>query len=65
MRIEGQLSDTPSWWTRRVDIDRRYSQINGVRVPIQMASRADIRVVGDSRFLMTYTYTMINGRGVS
>ena len=62
VRIDGTLSERPSWWTRRVDIVRRYSRIKGIRVPVEMSSRADVRVVGDSTFLMTYEYTMINGR---
>jgi hypothetical protein len=65
VRIDGRLSESPSWWTRRVDIARRYASISGVRVPIEMSSRADVRVVGESTFRMTYTYTMINGRSVS
>ena len=62
LRIDGRLSQNPSWWTRRVDIVRRYTRINGVRVPVEMSSRADVRVAGDATFLMTYVYTMINGR---
>ena len=62
VRIDGSLSERPSWWTRHVDIVRRYTRINGVRVPIEMSSWADVRVVGDSTFLMTYRYTMINGQ---
>jgi hypothetical protein len=62
LRIDGSLSQNPSWWTRRVDIMRRYARLNGVRVPVEMSSRADVRVAGDATFLMTYAYTMINGR---
>jgi hypothetical protein len=62
LRIDGSLSQNPSWWTRHVDIVRRYGRVNGVRVPVEMSSRADVRVAGDATFLMTYAYTMINGR---
>ncbi|MGH9256995.1 MAG: hypothetical protein ACRD3C_20735 [Vicinamibacterales bacterium] len=62
LRIDGSLSEEPSWWTRRVDIVRRYARMNGVRVPVEMSSRADVRIVGDSSFSMTYDYAMINGR---
>ncbi len=64
LQIDGRLSKNPSWWTRRVDIVRRYARIQGVRVPVEMSSRADVRIVGDSSFEMTYEYTSINGRPV-
>jgi hypothetical protein len=62
VRITGQPSKLPSWWTRRVDIVRRYERIAGTRVPVEMSSRADVRLGGESTFVMTYDYTMINGR---
>jgi hypothetical protein len=65
LRIDGSPSENPSWWTRRVDIARRYSRIHGVRVPVEMSSRADVRLAGDSSFMMTYEYTVINGQQVS
>jgi hypothetical protein len=64
MRVEGQLSKTPSWWTRRVTITRNYARIAGVRVPVAMTSVADVRLVGAGSFAMTYDYKMINGRTV-
>ena len=64
VRIEGQLSKRPSFWTRRVDITRQYARIGGVRVPIEMHSRADVRIVGESTFSMTYDYVTINGQSV-
>ena len=45
-RIEGKLSKTPSFWTRRVDVVRRYERMAGVRVPVaieSVAQRADRR----------------------
>ena len=45
-RIEGKLSKTPSFWTRRVDVVRRYERKAGVRVPMSIesvAQRADRR----------------------
>ena len=64
VRLEGRLSKRPSFWTRSVDITRRYERILGVRVPVEMRSRADVRIVGASTFSMTYTYDMINGEPV-
>jgi hypothetical protein len=60
--VEGRLSKNPSFWTRRVDVSRRYARLAGVRVPVEMRSRADVRVVGESSFSMTYHYESINGR---
>jgi hypothetical protein len=64
VRIEGQLSKRPSFWTRRVEITRHYARIGGVRVPVEMHSRADVRMVGDSTFSMTYEYVTVNGQPV-
>jgi len=64
VRVEGHLSPRPSFWTRKVRIQRDYGRINGVRVPLSMGSTADVLVVGASTFSMTYRYTEINGRPV-
>src|SRR5262245_25340583 len=62
MRVPGALAKRPSFWTRRVDITRCYRRIGGVRVPIEMRSTADVRLMGTSTFSMTYEYVMINER---
>ncbi len=64
VRVEGELADRPSFWTRRVRIVRRYDRIGGVHVPVGMESVADVRIVGASRFNMSYRYTEINGQKV-
>jgi hypothetical protein len=63
-RIEGKLSKTPSFWTRRVDVVRRYERKAGVRVPIEIDSVAHVLVAGRSTFRMTYEYETINGQHV-
>jgi hypothetical protein len=63
-RIEGKLSKTPSFWTRRVDIVRRYERKAGVRVPISIESVAHVLIAGRSTFKMTYEYQTINGQPV-
>jgi len=63
-RIEGRLSKTPSFWTRRVEITRRYERMAGVRVPVSFESVASVFVVGRSSFKMTYQYQTINGHHV-
>ena len=64
VRIEGRLSKTPSFWTRRVEIARRYARIADVRVPISIESVAQVLIAGRSTFKMTYEYETINGRHV-
>ena len=63
-RIEGRLSKAPSFWTRRVDVVRRYERKGGVRVPISIESVASVLIAGRSTFKMTYQYQTINGQQV-
>ena len=65
VRVEGELSRRPSFWTRRVRIVREYARIEGVHVPVAMRSTADVLVVGPSSFAMSYRYVEINGRTVT
>jgi len=64
VRVEGELADRPSFWTRKVRVTRRYGKIGGVHVPVRMESVADIRIVGASTFEMSYRYLEINGHPV-
>ena len=61
VRIEGRLAKNPSVWTKRVDIVRRYERVNGVRVPVEMSSTADVLIAGHSSFTMRYDYESVNG----
>jgi hypothetical protein len=61
LRVEGTLIKRPSFWTRRVHVTRSYTRLLGVRVPISMASQADVLMVGSSTFSMTYDYSSVNG----
>lgn len=63
--IEGVLSKRPSFWTRKVHVTRHYARIDGVRVPVQVQLNADVMLVGDSSFAMTYQYSAINGRQIA
>ena len=64
VRVEGRLSKTPSFWTRRVEVVRHYQRIQGVRVPILIESVASVLIAGRSTFKMTYDYETINGQQV-
>jgi hypothetical protein len=65
VRIEGEPSKRPSFWTRQVHIVREYQRIGGVRVPVAMRSTADVLMTGESTFAMTYEYATINGQPVA
>src|SRR5262245_54830658 len=52
--IQGKLVKRPSFWTRRVDVVRRYTRLAGVRVPISMESTAEVLIAGRSTFSMKY-----------
>jgi hypothetical protein len=60
VRIEGRLSKTPSFWTRRVEVTRHYQRINGVRMPTAIQSVAQVLIAGRSTFQMTYEYASVN-----
>jgi hypothetical protein len=64
IRVEGRLIRNPSFWTRSVDVVRRYGWRGGVRVPIETTSAADVRLAGQSTFRMTIDYDSVNGAGV-
>jgi hypothetical protein len=61
LKIQGLLVKRPSFWTRRVEIERQYARIAGARVPVSMSSVADVLFVGRSTFDMRYEYETING----
>src|SRR5262245_17925608 len=48
VRVEGRLARNPSFWTRRVDVVRRYGRVAGVRVPLSVQSIAQVRIAGRS-----------------
>jgi hypothetical protein len=64
VRVEGELSQRPSIWTRRVHVIREYDRVEGVHVPVSMRSTAEVLLVGSSSFAMTYRYVEINGKPV-
>lgn len=64
LTIEGRLVKAPSFWTRKVDVVRRYARMQGVRVPVSMESTAQVLILGTSTFSMTYDYASINGAPV-
>jgi len=65
VRVEGRMVKTPSFWTTRVDVVKRYARIAGVRVPIRLDTTARLRFAGMSTMSMTYEYEMVNGKMVA
>ena len=61
VRLEGRLVKPPSFWTRQVNVVRRYGRSAGVRVPLAMESTAKVLIVGTSTFAMTFRYLSVNG----
>jgi hypothetical protein len=65
LTVKGRLAKSPSFWTTRVDIVRRYARIAGIRVPVSVESTASVRLAGNSTFSMRYEYDQINGLPVA
>jgi hypothetical protein len=63
--VEGRLAKSPSFWVRSVTVIRRFATLNGVTLPVAVESVANVRMVGASRFSMTYEYTTVNGTAVA
>ena len=64
VRMEGRLTKSPSFWTRRVEIVRWYKRIVGFRVPVALETVANERIAGVSTFRMSYDYESVNGQRV-
>jgi hypothetical protein len=59
--VEGDLAKNPSFWVRDVRIARRYRNIGGVTLPIDVRSTARVRMFGAGEMHMTITYLSIDG----
>lgn len=64
VRVEGQLSKRPSFWTRRIDVVHRYTTLAGVRVPSSVEATAQVLIVGKYSFAMQWDYETVNGMRV-
>jgi hypothetical protein len=61
VRVEGLLSKTPSFWTRRVHVTRYFQRFAGVRMPVVVETVANVLVAGRSTLRMSYDYEHVNG----
>ena len=64
IRAEGNLTRSPSFWTKKVNMVRHYTAVSGIQVPIAVESTAQVRLAGTSTFRMTYRYETLNGQRV-
>jgi hypothetical protein len=62
VRVEGRLAKSPSFWTRSVDVVRRYERRAGRMMLVEVRSLADLKLVGRSEFVMRYEYEIVNGQ---
>jgi hypothetical protein len=62
IRVEGRATSNPSFWVKRVDIEKDYQRIVGYSVPVKVQSIASIRFAGKATFQMSYQYAQINGQ---
>lgn len=65
VRVEGTLSQSPSFWTRDIHVVRAYGRVGGVRVPLSLESTARVRIAGTSTLTMRYGYREVNGVDVT
>ena len=64
IRVEGNLTRSPSFWTKKVNMVRHYTAVSGIQMPIAVESTAQVRLAGSSTFRMTYRYESLNGQRV-
>jgi hypothetical protein len=64
VRLQGRLAKSPSFWVKDIDIVRLYRRIEGSVMPVELESRAQLRLLGTATFHMTYVYMEIGGRKV-
>ena len=65
VRVDGQLSKSPSFWVRWVKVSRTYSPVGGRMMPVGIESTADVKIAGMSTFSMEYDYQMVDGHAVN
>jgi len=64
VRIEGQMTKSPSFWARGVQVVRRYERVAGLRVPVGLETVSNLRIAGKSSFTMRWAYESVNGKRV-
>jgi hypothetical protein len=65
LRVEGQLSQNPSFWVRDVYVARTYARFGSATLPVELVSTARVRMFGAARLRIRTQYTSVDGRPVS
>ena len=64
LKVEGQLSQNPSFWVRDVHVSRTYARLGGATLPIDIVSTAHVRLFGAARLRIRSEYLSVDGRPV-
>jgi hypothetical protein len=54
IRVEGGPARNPSFWTRRIRIQHRYSKLGAFWLPVANSSAADVRIFGRTEVTIEY-----------
>ncbi len=65
VQCDGSLVKSPDSNVRNTKINVRFKEFNGIRLPINYNSSADVRLFGHSTLHTTYTYKSVNGVAVT
>jgi hypothetical protein len=65
LRVEGTLAKNPSFWTSLVTVVKEFARVEGVRVPLSIATTAKLKMAGQAQLEVQYEYETINGRAVT
>jgi len=63
VRVQGSPSKRPSFWTRKIQIDRRFKRIDGMWLNASLESISDILIAGRSTLNIEYSYEAVQTDG--
>lgn len=64
LKVEGRLSENPSFWVRDVWMARTYARVGGVNLPVEIVSTARVRMFGQARMRIRTEYVSVDGRPI-
>jgi hypothetical protein len=65
LKVEGRLSQNPSFWVRDVYVARTYARVGGTTLPVELISTARVRMFGEARLRIRTQYLSVDGRPVT
>src|SRR2546427_2512062 len=63
VRVQGSPSKRPSFWTRKIQIDRRFKRIDGMWLNASLESISDILIAGRPTLNIEYSYEAVQTDG--